>query len=931
MSFLTDKTLYKIDFAIEKPRGMSYNHTVRRQRKNVFDGGKAVKRIIAVIITLFIFAAAVPTFAFASVTVSGTGLCEEIARGLDAHQDEIDVSQWHITPEELGDYYEVARYLAPAAFDLDFAYGYTTVSGSTARFVNKVKPRYTMNADEYARARQAYGEKLASIVALVPRGLDGYGIALFLHDYICANFSYSQPGEYLYDAYGLLTTGSGVCEAYTKLYIALLAEFGIKSYPVSSTAINHAWNELLIGNNWYHVDVTWGDPVPDSPGRAAHADFLCSSEKFQSDHGTGFVPVFAADDDSFDEAEWHGYDLPFAFADGKIYGVSDEGIIRRYDIASGAYEDIYTIEARWPALTEYSFWKGNFSGVAAYGGKLIYNDARSFYSYDLATGTAAKVYTPETDDTLNIYGCYNFGETLFYITGPKDNASDTGNFTLNVIELPDIIAPEKPKYTVRFVDWDGAVISEALYEEGGEITVPADPVRQPDETYTYTFSGWSPQVCATAVSDVTYTARYDQSYIEYTVSFSDWDGTVIKELTLHYGDEIVPPSGVTREADETYTYEFEGWDKEPPANCEGNASYAAVYKATYIEYTVKFLDWDGSVISEKNYHYGDEVEIPADPVREPEGERAYVFSGWDSEPERICRGSAVYTAEYIDASQGYKITFLDHDGTVLAERICAAGDIPREPAAPAREADKTYSYVFTGWDKQIVPADGDAVYTAVYEERYIEYTVKFVDHDGSVISEKTYHYGDEAEIPSAPVRDADKKFSYAFTGWDPVPARVCEGDAVYAAVYEERYIEYTVKFLDYDGSVISEKIYHYGDEVEIPSDPAREADDKYTYAFAGWGAEPARVCEGDAVYTAEYSGTEKPQPQKFIRGDVNGNGKIDAADYAMCKRACLRTYELSAEQLMRADINGNGRPDASEYAMIKRHYLGTYTIPQDAA
>lgn len=65
----------------------------------------------------------------------------------------------------------------------------------------------------------------------------------------------------------------------------------------------------------------------------------------------------------------------------------------------------------------------------------------------------------------------------------------------------------------------------------------------------------------------------------------------------------------------------------------------------------------------------------------------------------------------------------------------------------------------------------------------------------------------------------------------------------------------------------------------------------------------------------------------FMPGDVNGNGKIDTTDYAMCKRAFLRTYTLSEEQLLRADINKNGKVDASEYAMIKRHYLGTYFIP----
>ena len=65
----------------------------------------------------------------------------------------------------------------------------------------------------------------------------------------------------------------------------------------------------------------------------------------------------------------------------------------------------------------------------------------------------------------------------------------------------------------------------------------------------------------------------------------------------------------------------------------------------------------------------------------------------------------------------------------------------------------------------------------------------------------------------------------------------------------------------------------------------------------------------------------------FVPGDVNGNGKIDAADYAMAKRAFLKTYALGEEQAERADINGNGKLDAAEYAMIKRHYLKTYVIP----
>ena len=66
---------------------------------------------------------------------------------------------------------------------------------------------------------------------------------------------------------------------------------------------------------------------------------------------------------------------------------------------------------------------------------------------------------------------------------------------------------------------------------------------------------------------------------------------------------------------------------------------------------------------------------------------------------------------------------------------------------------------------------------------------------------------------------------------------------------------------------------------------------------------------------------------EYVPGDVNGNGRIDSKDYAMCKRAFLKTFTLSAEQLARADVNRNGNADSKDYAMIKRHFLRTYVIP----
>ena len=63
----------------------------------------------------------------------------------------------------------------------------------------------------------------------------------------------------------------------------------------------------------------------------------------------------------------------------------------------------------------------------------------------------------------------------------------------------------------------------------------------------------------------------------------------------------------------------------------------------------------------------------------------------------------------------------------------------------------------------------------------------------------------------------------------------------------------TVKFLNDDGSVISENTYYYGETVLIPADPVKPADQIYTYEFAGWDKEISAVCRDQVTYTATYT------------------------------------------------------------------------------
>ena len=417
-------------------------------------------------------------------------------------------------------------------------------------------------------------------------------------------------------------------------------------------------------------------------------------------------------------------------------------------------------------------------------------------------------------------------------------------------------------YLVRFVNWDGSVISETYYHLEDKVQIPADPTKAADDKYTYTFAGWDKAVVDCA-GHTTYTAMYTPSYIDYTVTFLNADGAILSQNTYHWGDAVQIPAAPSKEADGKYTYTFAGWDKEV-INCAGNATYTAMYTPSYIDYTVIFLNADGAMLSQKTYHWDDTVEIPETPTKLADERYHYVFSGWDKEVT-ACQGDAVYTATYAPVYNAYTVKFFNEDVTLLSENTYHWGDPVEIPENPTKSADNTYIYPFAGWDKEVTVCQGNAVYTATYAPVYIDYTVTFVDEDGTVISEKTYHWGDAVEIPESPTKAADNIYIYPFAGWDKEVIN-CAGNATYMATYAPVYIDYTVTFVDADGTVLSTKTYHWGDPVEIPENPTKAADDIYTYTFAGWDKEIVN-CAGDATYTATYASEYIDYTVTFVNED----------------------------------------------------------------
>ena len=181
----------------------------------------------------------------------------------------------------------------------------------------------------------------------------------------------------------------------------------------------------------------------------------------------------------------------------------------------------------------------------------------------------------------------------------------------------------------------------------------------------------------------------------------------------------------------------------------------------------------------------------------------------------------------------YLVIFRDEDGTILQSAKYHYGDPVEEPPTPTRES-AAYRYLFAGWDKEVVACTEDAVYTATYTCIPNEYTVTFVDEDGTVLQSGEAVYGETPTYTGeTPVKAATAEYTYTFAGWAPEIVAVSE-DATYTAAYTATKNSYTITW-EVDGETYTTIEAVYGEAITAPTEvPNKENANCIAYTFAGW-------------------------------------------------------------------------------------------------
>lgn len=109
-----------------------------------------------------------------------------------------------------------------------------------------------------------------------------------LHDYVINNTKYdvnrsdNKVTTYRSDtAYGALIEHYAICGGYADSMKLFLDYLEIPNYKISSE--NHIWNLVYINDTWYHLDLTWDDPVTSDGKDVLEYDyFLISTEELKA-------------------------------------------------------------------------------------------------------------------------------------------------------------------------------------------------------------------------------------------------------------------------------------------------------------------------------------------------------------------------------------------------------------------------------------------------------------------------------------------------------------------------------------------------------------------------------------------------------------------------------------------------------------------------
>lgn len=545
----------------------------------------------------------------------------------------------------------------------------------------------------------------------------------------------------------------------------------------------------------------------------------------------------------------------------------------KWDFANGIVTGNVTLTAKYQEIKrQYAVsFDGKVSGYAEYGTKLT------------APADPAKAATAKF--TYTFKGWY---------VGDKKWNFDVDTVT----EKTELVAKYDEtvnSYTVKVGE------TEQTLDYGVKIANPGTPEKEATAKYTYEFVGWMTEEGKkwdfendTVTGNVVLTASFNallRSY-EFTVpAYTVLEGGEYKEVpastvSYAYGEKAVRPATPVKKTTGEKKYYFDkfvikGTEIEwnfAKDTIEGAVELEILFKESTNKHLVSFDN-----IRFEEYAYGEKINRPEDPVKDPDLLNEYMFEGWECGGKAwdfdndVVTGNMTLTSVFGATDRTYEIKFMSNGEEVDSQEVKIGRKIEKPVGTPVKASTKTKTYTFIGWfngteewnfDNELA---GPVTLTAHFAENARKYVVT-MDNNGEITTAE-YNYGDKIAKPADPAGYIDETLGKKaeFVGWadadgaiwDFVLGTVTADGMKLTAKYELKDIYYTVTYIDSNGAVIYAQPAKTAEDIVRLAAYEKATDVRYAYTFLYWTADQetpydfATELTGDVVLSPVYETAER--------------------------------------------------------------------------
>lgn len=388
-----------------------------------------------------------------STSIVYDGAAETVISAIRNRQSEVDITSYSIPTSNIS---ALTKRIYNTSGDLFYfnKYSYYSSDNKVTRLLLTYKTDYS-NADI-----QSFYDKVDEVLGQLDSSWSDIEKILYIHDYLVTNinydFSYSKS-----NSYNALMEHSSVCQGYALIFDYFMERLNIPCEVISSSDLNHAWNEITLNGENFYVDCTWDDPTGCIEEYCKHNNFLVDQDKLYNNkhEATDWVnskseTVYGtSSSDKYNDYFWQSTNTLIPQIGRKCAYIRKSGssyYISQYDFSNATTTDLCTLSDRWPVFNKDGYsWTNTYTQLRRIGQEYLYTTPTNINTLS-QSGENASAYelSDEEKSKGNIIGITVTDETagnVKYNVYDSPNASSssehiivadaTGTFSINA-EVP---------------------------------------------------------------------------------------------------------------------------------------------------------------------------------------------------------------------------------------------------------------------------------------------------------------------------------------------------------------------------------------------------------------------------------------------------------------------------------------------------------------